>query len=234
MNDKSKIADYFSTIISSIKKLNTNGLSATLISDSVVLKIKYDNINSLRSLIISIAEIQSELALKGIWLRGAISYGDISFKSHEGHQIVHGEALVRAYEIETKYALYPRIVLDPNFLSSVDLDRKELTDALFDKGANLPRPLFDAISEDDGKAFIPSGMVTADALWVDYAHLILIDEDKIITFCKNLKEQMYSGQQHYSKYRWIQNYFWGSFETDYFATLHANNHEYLSKKIRQL
>lgn len=43
--------------------------------------------------------------------RGAITYGDIYYETNRG--LFFGPAMNRAYELESKYAKYPRIIIDP-------------------------------------------------------------------------------------------------------------------------
>jgi hypothetical protein len=48
------------------------------------------------------------LAVSGFWIRGAVTVGLI----HHDEHIVFGPALNRAYELESKVAIYPRILID--------------------------------------------------------------------------------------------------------------------------
>jgi len=59
--------------------------------------------------IIDLLHAQGELLNQGILLRGGIAYGDIYFNKNQ----IYGPALNQAYELEAKYAVYPRIVLAP-------------------------------------------------------------------------------------------------------------------------
>lgn len=56
-----------------------------------------------------LADHQISLALQGVLMRGAICTGDL-FTS--GTEIVFGPALVKAYNLERDYAIYPRVVID--------------------------------------------------------------------------------------------------------------------------
>jgi hypothetical protein len=60
-----------------------------------------------------IAERQLQMAMKGWFLRGAISIGPLAPKDG----VIFGPALVRAYELESTIAVYPRIVIDPLILN---------------------------------------------------------------------------------------------------------------------
>lgn len=47
--------------------------------------------------------------MAGFWLRGAVTIGLL----HHDEDIVFGPALNRAYELESRHAIFPRIILDP-------------------------------------------------------------------------------------------------------------------------
>lgn len=64
--------------------------------------------------IMDMVHAQAELVKHDVVLRGAVSVGEI----YQEQEIVFGPALVRAYELETKFALYPRIVVDPFLLNA--------------------------------------------------------------------------------------------------------------------
>jgi hypothetical protein len=60
-------------------------------------------------LVYEAANIQTELAMRGYFVRGAITVGDFHF--YDG--LVFGPALVEAVELERSSALNPRIILSP-------------------------------------------------------------------------------------------------------------------------
>lgn len=77
-------------------------------SDSIVFSAKPDTI-SFRFFLQQILYIQRWLLLEqGYFLRGGIAYGEIY---HDMDGIVLGKALIVAHELESKYAIYPRIVM---------------------------------------------------------------------------------------------------------------------------
>ena len=53
---------------------------------------------------------------KALFLRGAVVVDDLHFSDN----FVYGKALVRAYELENKYAVYPRVVIDNSALELVN------------------------------------------------------------------------------------------------------------------
>lgn len=62
--------------------------------------------------LLDIVHAQSQLIDFGILIRGGIAFGDIYMKENR----IFGPALVRAYDLESNYAKYPRLVLDPALL----------------------------------------------------------------------------------------------------------------------
>jgi hypothetical protein len=81
----------------------------TTFSDNVVISEPVDGPN-FQFLLFRLGYLQVIAAWSGILVRGAITIGDIVHDEN----IVFGPALNRAYELESKQAVYPRIILDPN------------------------------------------------------------------------------------------------------------------------
>jgi hypothetical protein len=68
---------------------------------------------------IYLSSIQARLACRdGLLLRGGISHGSISVQPEEfwGDDILFGPALVHSYELESKKAIYPRIIIDKELI----------------------------------------------------------------------------------------------------------------------
>lgn len=74
--------------------------------------------NLLRREIIILGLAQSYLIINNDTLiRGAITIDDLYFNKSDS--IVVGPALVNAYKLESKSAVYPRIIIDPNIISKI-------------------------------------------------------------------------------------------------------------------
>jgi len=73
--------------------------------------------NDLLHLIEIVAEYQLCMATKGFFVRGGISHGLLAMNE----TIVFGKALLDAYELESKSAHYPRIILHPNLKQVIDV-----------------------------------------------------------------------------------------------------------------
>lgn len=62
--------------------------------------------------ILDLLHIQGELINHGICIRGGISIGDAYYDGKN----LFGPAFIRAYNLESEYAIFPRIVIDPELI----------------------------------------------------------------------------------------------------------------------
>lgn len=108
--------------IKSILKLSKritkdNGLSKskviTYFSDSIVISYKYDEPGQLFYTLLDLLYVAFELANKGYLTRGGISIGKLLHTT----KYIFGPALVEAYEIESKKAVFPRIIVSKEVLT---------------------------------------------------------------------------------------------------------------------
>lgn len=65
--------------------------------------------------LLSLVHAQAELALKNVFIRGGITVGDILLDG----STLFGPAMARAYELESSFANYPRIIVDPAVLEQL-------------------------------------------------------------------------------------------------------------------
>lgn len=68
--------------------------------------------------------MQGSLAANGILVRGGVTVGDIFFDSDNR---VYGQGFNRAYELESQFAIYPRIIIDPVLISNAKTDSRLLS-----------------------------------------------------------------------------------------------------------
>ena len=80
----------------------------TYFSDSIVLSYKYDEPSQLFYTLLDLLYVSFELANKGFLTRGGVSIG----KLIHTQDFIFGPALNEAYEIESKKANFPRIIVD--------------------------------------------------------------------------------------------------------------------------
>lgn len=88
----------------------------SIFSDNIVLAVKVGEncalIDAFKNLIIIVIALQSILLYRNILCRGGITYG----KFFKDDIMVWGDALVRAHELESKIAIFPRIVIDKSLM----------------------------------------------------------------------------------------------------------------------
>ena len=98
-----------------------NWTRCVFFSDSVVRVRPFDakyRDGSLFHEIIDLVHAQGELAHQGIFIRGGLTIGDI----HQGDDVIFGPAMVRAYDLESSFSNYPRIVIDPDVFKALRTD----------------------------------------------------------------------------------------------------------------
>jgi hypothetical protein len=87
-------------------------LQVSVFSDSIVISGEADNVHGV---IWSAIHLQSSLLLSGILVRGGISCG----RTVHADDILYGEGMLDAYYLESKAAIYPRIVLAPKLINKI-------------------------------------------------------------------------------------------------------------------
>jgi hypothetical protein len=93
--------------------------NTTSFSDSIVVSVQVDdNVNEMTStLVVNLAYIGALLIEKGILFRGGLTIGNIV---HNDNGTVFGQALIDAYQLETKSAKYPRIILSDKLIRELN------------------------------------------------------------------------------------------------------------------
>ena len=84
----------------------------SVFSDSIVISSQKEN---LFLVLWNCICLQAHLLTLGILTRGGISYG----QTYHKNDILYGEGMLRAYDLERKAAIYPRIVVDPDLVSEM-------------------------------------------------------------------------------------------------------------------
>lgn len=107
------------TEIRSYKKLSVqkytdqSKLEVSVFSDSIAISGSSDDIFDV---IWSAIYLQCRLLALGILVRGGISRGQTVHTA----DILYGEGMLNAYDLESKVAIYPRIILDPKLLDDIE------------------------------------------------------------------------------------------------------------------
>lgn len=219
--NKTKINKYFGVVNSAIKYLNEiptkRGIGSIVISDSVILTVPCNDdtdaekVEKLRHLCVAVGLIQQNLAVEGIWLRGAISCGDTYFSSTE-NQIV-GPAYINAYLLEEQLAVNPRVILDSKLIPLLgydsasnlidDINKTDLGGLVYRNWGS--RILFEWT---DPRGNLVTEITQDLPLFIDYLSPLLESgsNGSINKVLKNIQKNMYSDSRIYSKYRWVADY----------------------------
>lgn len=216
---KSKLEQYFGIVNEAIKYLKEvpakSEIGSIIISDSIILSVnksgeKEQDVNILRHLCVAVGLIQMHLALKNIWLRGAISSGEAYFDSLN-YQIV-GPAYINAFLLEENLAINPRVILDSkiidelNFSSSAefidDINKSDLGGLNF---SNWGSKILFEWTYPDGK---PVTTLENDVpLFIDYLSPIAEKNGvELIHLIENVENSIYKQTGTYKKYRWVVDY----------------------------
>ena len=145
-----------------------------------------------------IALVQAVLIEKDLWVRGAITVGDME----RSYGIPFGPGLITAYELERDQAIFPRIIIDEKLLET--LEENGLLEGTNDK--KLMKRLFKCLRrDDDGLVFIDYLGFMAHVLKSDAA-----DFPQLVATHKKLIEKNLHKFRHkkrvLSKYLWLRKY----------------------------
>ena len=159
----------------------------------------------------SLAAIQFELSCwQGVFLRGGLTFGEVFC----GQNMVFGQALIDAYRLESAHAIYPRILVDPKLIRSLD-QHPELV-APWSEKANLAFTYGDSESSLDGLSYTKKRLETCliidekENIFLDYLGMKIKGAD--IGFVLNHKNAI---ENHYKfakddrvreKYAWLKKY----------------------------
>jgi hypothetical protein len=95
-------------------------VEASVFSDSIVIS---GAPSQLFTVIWTCVNLQSQLLSYGVVTRGGISRG----RTYHKEDLLYGEGIIKAYDLEFKTAIYPRVVVDPALVADVhDVHRQML------------------------------------------------------------------------------------------------------------
>lgn len=199
VNESFKYGSYYGNILSALKTIDNMrhlkvdsdssvGHEVTVFSDNIVISYKR---NYLDLLIRDVIDLQISLLADGMLTRGGVSFGKLC---HEDN-LVYGPALIEAYLIESKYAIYPRVVIDNKFFC--DGEVFDVFEAYKAMEANK------AIKRDFDDLYYIS--ILDDIITFRYRNGDLIYDVVKKVIESKLKENVSLGIK--AKYGWLKNYF---------------------------
>ena len=124
---------FYKTITQEIEK--HQNVKFKIFSDNILICKEIEEANP-KQAVVEIFEILDKMeelmfSADALFMRGAVVVGDLHF----GDNFVYGKALVNAYQLESKLAIYPRVIVDKSALELI-------------KGENLP-----VVQDKDGQYF---------------------------------------------------------------------------------
>lgn len=173
--------------------------TCTCFSDSIIVSIKISDgdINALLStLIANISYIGSYLIQKEILFRGAITIGDIV---HQDNGIILGQGFIDAYNLESKLATFPRIVVSDKLI-------KELNYPVESKSNRYPYNQYLTRDEDGCVGFNQLKYYEVVQSWTEITNEILkaaLDKTRKVII-KGLDNSFELPSVH-SKYQWLKD-----------------------------
>ena len=93
--------------LNDIESLHEFGVEISTFSDSIIISYPIDFEGGLFFIIMELIHLQIDLVFYGILIRGGLSIGLLYHKEN----IVYGPAMNDAYYLESKCAIYPRIII---------------------------------------------------------------------------------------------------------------------------
>jgi hypothetical protein len=177
----------------------SNKSICTCFSDSIIVSIKISDgdINALLStLIANISYIGSYIIQKGILFRGAITIGNII---HQDNGIILGQGFIDAYNLESKLAIFPRIVVSDKLI-------KELNYPLEAKRNRYPYHQYLTRDKDGCIGFNQLKYFEVVQSWTEMKEDILKDAlDKTRKVIIDGLDYSFELPSVHSKYQWLKN-----------------------------
>jgi hypothetical protein len=93
----------------------------TYVSDCIIISAE-PTLDGFKGLSRKIHKITSDLAYDGIFCRGAISKGMLFH--HD--KMIFGSAYIKAFKLEEKFSINPRVIIDPDILEFFDLSENKM------------------------------------------------------------------------------------------------------------
>jgi len=105
---------------------NTSGLTIEIISDSIIMMQPAPE-RGLGPLLPFACYFASFLSFEGLFIRGGIAQGrHIKKRTDQGFDFLASEALQKAYLLESKTAVHPRVIIDDALISILSAEERKL------------------------------------------------------------------------------------------------------------
>lgn len=225
-----KLNRYFETIENALIDIRSDKTEITsqLVSDSTILACDMTKQN-LRILLKAVQTIQARCAIENIWIRGAITIGDIYF--NRNLNIVVGNGLSDAYILESQEK-FPRVIIDPKILKTEHgFGTRQIFAKMFNnnqEGNKIPL-IHDSLEQNEP--------IENEAIFVAFAERIIYENmDNLQVIYNNIQNELYNSQKTYQKYLWLKQYFINSINrmSYYYANMRHYNLPYDNETYNKL
>lgn len=127
---------------------------------------------------------------KGLYVRGGVAYS----RHYQNGRVTYSHAIAKAYEIESKVAIYPRIMIDKNIVD------------MYKSGAGLPEIFGKGLlAQHNGGCFI--NILDKDNWSQIY--------EAALTMYKKDQSSLVSNEAAFAKHQWFENYLFASPYADF-------------------
>lgn len=164
--------EYIQQLVRNKPYINPGKIDYTQFSDSIIISTPYISPHSLHNLITSVSLLQARFLQEGILFRGGIAYGDMYHKEN----LCFGPAFIKAYTLESKIAIYPRVIIDNDIITG---------NIIPDNWTNEDKLIFDGLKHSLGLGFNPVVLMdkTTEGKDLYYVNFMLLE-----TFRKSSKK----------------------------------------------
>lgn len=175
--------------------INYNDILKIQFSDSIVISFLADDPGSVIELIGSLQSLIKKFALKGYLLRGGLTYGDVYHDS----DFIFGPAMIKAYDLESKSAIYPRIIIADEI---IEFGQKHLPKFFNEDMENY---VFNYVSKDtDDRYYIDYFQKGVDTFW----EIEQNDKDFLLALERIIRQGLNEEKDCvYKKYLWMKDKF---------------------------
>lgn len=183
--------------IQNVKNISDiNDAKVTTFSDSIIISYPAKARDPLFYILIDLIHLQLNLLQQGILVRGGIAKG----KVRHVKEMVFGPAMISAYELESKYAVYPRIIVEKEL---VDWEQENYRKQKYSAEYDI-EDLMSLLKKDDYN----------DIYYIDILRQkqeLNYLEDYELLLC-NVRETIIKGLKNRNKsivmkYIWLKNYY---------------------------
>ncbi len=164
----------------------------TQFSDSIVISFKIDDKDQVFQVFMDMFFVAIELANNGFLTRGGITYG----KLIHTEKVLFGPAMVDAYVLESKKAIYPRIIID-KYIFEIGENFSSNKEYFIDK------EYFDYISLDDDGLYYIDYISKASSIFDEPLYDILMYLAKLKAIYN--KGLLVQDQKVITKMNWLKN-----------------------------